>query len=33
MYNSLPLRLKQCDRLEIFKRELKEYILNTISYF
>jgi len=30
MYNSLPLRIKQCDRLKIFKRELKEYILNTI---
>jgi len=30
MYNSLPLGIKQCDRLKIFKRELKGYILNTI---
>jgi len=30
MYNSLPLRIKQCDRLKIFKREFKEYTLNTI---
>jgi len=28
MYDSLPLRIKQYDRLKIFKRELKEY--NTI---
>jgi len=35
MYNSfLPLRMKQCDRLKIFKRELKEYIFeyNIFSY-
>jgi len=30
MYNSLPHRIKQCDRLKIFKRGLKEYILNII---
>jgi len=30
LYNSLPFRIKQCDRLKIFKRELKEYMLNTI---
>jgi len=33
MYNSSPLVIKQCDRLKIFKRELKEYILNVIQYF
>jgi len=25
MYNSLPLGIKQCDGLKIFKRELKKY--------
>jgi len=33
MYNSLPLGIKQCDGSKIFKRELKEYILNTVQYF
>jgi len=33
MYNALPVRIKQCDGLKIFKRELKEYILNTVRYF
>jgi len=33
MYSSLSSRIKQCDGLKIFKRELKEYILNTIQYF
>jgi len=33
MYSSLPLGIKQCDGLKIFKRELKECILNTIQYF
>jgi len=28
MYNPLPLWIKQCDRLKIFKRELREYISN-----
>jgi len=32
MYNSLRVRIKRCDRLRTFKRELKEYILNTIRY-
>jgi len=32
MYNSLPVRIKQCDGLRTFKSELKEYILNTIQY-
>jgi len=31
MYNSLPVGIKQCDR-RTFKRELREYILNTIYY-
>jgi len=31
--DSLAVGIKQCDRLKIFKRELKEYILNTIQYF
>jgi len=33
MYNFLPVRVKQCDGLRIFKRELKEYILNTYNMF
>jgi len=33
MYDSLSLGIKQRDRLKIFKRELKEYILNTIRIF
>jgi len=33
MYNFLPLEARQCDRLKIFKRELKEYVLNTIQHF
>jgi len=33
MYNSLPLEIKRRDGLKIFKRELKEYILNIIQYF
>jgi len=32
LYNSLPLRRREYDRLKIFKRELKDYILNTIRY-
>jgi len=32
MYNSLPVKIKQCDGLKTFKRELKEYILNIIQY-
>jgi len=33
MYNSLPLGIKQCDKLNPHKRELKEYVLNTIQYY
>jgi len=33
IYSSLLLRIKQCDGLKIFKRELKEYISNIIQYF
>jgi len=33
LYNSLPLGIKECDGLKIFKCELKEYILNTVQYF
>jgi len=32
MYNSLPVRIKQCDGPRTFKRELKEHILNAIQY-
>jgi len=31
-YNSLALGIGECDRLKVFKRELKDYILNTIRY-
>jgi len=30
LYNSLPFGIRECDGLKIFKRELKDYILNTI---
>jgi len=33
MYNCLSLRIKKCNRLKVFKRELKEHILYTIRYF
>jgi len=32
LYNSLPLGIRDGDRLKEFKRELKDYILNTIRY-
>jgi len=32
MYNSLPANIKQSDRLETFKHQLKEYIPSTIKY-
>jgi len=32
MYNSLPANIKQSDRLETFKHELKEYIPSRIKY-
>jgi len=32
MYNSLPADIKQKDRLETFKHDLKEYILSRITY-
>jgi len=28
--SSLPLGTRECDRLKVFKRELKDYLLNTI---
>ena len=31
MYNALPIEVKQCERIEIFKRRLKNYIVNTIT--
>jgi len=31
-YNSLSLGIKECERLKIFKRDLREYISNTIRY-
>jgi len=30
LYNSFPLGIRECDRLKVFKRELKDYIPNTI---
>jgi len=32
MRNSLPVRIKQCDGLRTFKRELRGYISNIIQY-
>jgi len=32
MYNSLPVNIKQSDRLKTFKRKLKEYIPSRIKY-
>jgi len=32
LYNSSPLGMRECDKLKVFKRELKDYILNTIRY-
>jgi len=32
MYNSSSLGIKQCDGLKMFKRELKEYILNSTIF-
>jgi len=32
LYNSLPADIKQTDRLETFKHELKEYIPSRIKY-
>jgi len=32
MYNSLLANIKQSDRLETFKQELKEYIPSRIKY-
>lgn len=30
MYNAVPAGIKQCDRLIIFKRRLKEFILTSL---
>jgi len=30
LFNSLPLRIRECGRLEVFRRALKDYVLNTI---
>ena len=30
MYNTLPAEIKRCEKLEMFKRMLKEHVLRTI---
>jgi len=31
LYNALPPGIRECDKLNIFKRELKKYVLNTVN--
>lgn len=31
MYNALPAEIKQCDRLELFKRMLKEFVIIDVT--
>jgi len=33
MYNAMPSKLKQYDRLTIFKSMLKEYIIPKVDYY
>jgi len=31
LYNALPPRIRECDKLNVFRRELKKYVLNTVN--
>jgi len=30
MYNTLPAEIKHCDRLEVFKRMLREFVISDV---